>query len=173
MDQLLRLNELSTADAEAEFLKCCGSAKWARDMAAARPFAGCAELLGKCAEISTRLKTEDWLEAFRAHPKIGENSAAKSQTTQEQGWSAQEQSGMQAASAELVSELAIRNREYEARFGFIFIVCATGKSSGEMLAILNRRIHNDPQTELQVAAEEQRKITLLRLQKLLTTAQES
>jgi 2-oxo-4-hydroxy-4-carboxy-5-ureidoimidazoline decarboxylase len=173
MDQLLRLNELSPADAEAEFLKCCGSAKWARDLAAARPFAGRAELLGKCDEISAGLKTEDWLEAFRAHPKIGENSAAKSQTTQEQGWSAQEQSGMQAASAELVSELANRNREYEARFGFIFIVCATGKSSGEMLAIINRRIHNDPQTELQVAVAEQRKITLLRLQKLLRTAQVS
>ena len=80
---------------------------------------------------------------------------------------------MQAASAELVSELANRNREYEARFGFIFIVCATGKSSGEMLAIINRRIHNDPQTELQVAVAEQRKITLLRLQKLLRTAQVS
>jgi len=77
---------------------------------------------------------------------------------------------MQAAATGIVSELANRNREYEARFGFIFIVCATGKSPGELLAILNRRIHNDPQTELRVAAEEQRKITLLRLQKLLTTA---
>lgn len=74
---------------------------------------------------------------------------------------------MQAASADTAAQLASRNREYEARFGFIFIVCATGKSPGEMLAILDRRIHNDPQTELQVAASEQRKITRLRLEKLL------
>ena len=173
MDQLLRLNELSTRDAEDEFLKCCGSAKWAHEMAVARPFAGKAEMLAKAKEVSTGLKTEDWLEAFRAHPKIGEKKAAKDQTAQEQTWSAQEQSAVQAASAEIAEQLAHRNREYEGRFGFIFIVCATGKSPREILAILDGRIHNDPETELQVAAEEQRKITRLRLQKLLVASTES
>ena len=84
-----------------------------------------------------------------------------------QKWSAQEQSGVAAASAEAISQLAERNREYEDRFGFIFVICASGKSSDEMLAILNSRIDNDPQTELRIAAEEQSKITRLRLEKLL------
>jgi OHCU decarboxylase len=162
-----RLNRLTRREAETEFLKCCGSTKWARALAQARPFTSQAELLVKSDQVSDGLTSEDWLEAFRAHPRIGEQKSAKAQTEQEQRWSAQEQSAMQAASADTAAQLASRNREYEARFGFIFIVCATGKSPGEMLAILDRRIHNDPQTELQVAAAEQRKITRLRLEKLL------
>jgi OHCU decarboxylase len=137
-------------------------------MAQARPFASEAELFTQADQVSAGLQTEDWLEAFLAHPKIGEQKATKSQTQQEQRWSAQEQSAMQAASADSTAQLASRNREYEARFGFIFIVCATGKSSGEMLAILNQRLHNDRQTELGIAADEQRKITRLRLEKLLS-----
>jgi OHCU decarboxylase len=168
MSQLQWLNELKTSAAEAEFLKCCGSVAWARAMAQARPFASEEELFTKADQVSDGLQTEDWLEAFRAHPKIGEQKAAKSQTQQEQRWSAREQSAMQAASPDSIAELASRNREYEARFGFIFIVCATGKSSEEMLAILNQRLHNDAQAELEIAADEQRKITRLRLEKLLS-----
>ena len=162
-----RLNELSANEAQAEFLKCCGSTKWARAMTAACPFTSEQELFTRADDISSSLKDEDWLEAFRAHPKIGEQKAATAQTHQEQKWSAQEQSGVDAASAATISQLAERNREYEDRFGFIFIVCASGKSSEEMLAILNSRINNDPQTELRIASEEQRKITHLRLEKLL------
>jgi 2-oxo-4-hydroxy-4-carboxy-5-ureidoimidazoline decarboxylase len=161
------LNRLSRREAETEFLKCCGSTKWARAMAEARPFTSEANLSAKSDQVLDSLRSEDWLEAFRAHPKIGEQKAAKAQTEHEQRWSAQEQSAMQAASAETVAQLAGRNREYEARFGFIFIVCATGKSPHEMLTILDSRIHNDPETELRVAASEQRKITRLRLEKLL------
>ena len=161
------LNELPRPDAEAEFLKCCGSTKWAREMAAARPFADEQELFAKADETSSLLTDEDWLEAFRAHPKIGEQKAATAQSHQEQKWSAQEQSGVGAASAAMISQLAERNREYDERFGFIFIVCASGKSPDEMLAILDSRIDNDPQTELRVASEEQRKIMRLRLEKLL------
>jgi OHCU decarboxylase len=163
------LNRLSEHDAEAEFLKCCGSIAWARAMAQVRPFASDQEVFTKADEIAAGLKTEDWLQAFRAHPKIGEQKAAKSQTEQEQRWSAQEQSAVQTASPDTIAQLASRNREYEARFGFIFIVCATGKSPAEMLTILQQRIRHDPQTELQIAASEQRKITLLRLEKLLAT----
>ena len=163
------LNRLSAGDAESEFLKCCGSIAWARAMAQARPFASHKEVFTKAEQVAAELKTEDWLEAFRAHPKIGEQKAAKSQTEQEQRWSAQEQSAVHAASVDTITELTSRNREYEARFGFIFIVCATGKSPAEMLAILQQRIDHDPETELQLAAQEQRKITLLRLEKLLAT----
>ena len=162
-----RLNELSAHDAQVEFLKCCGSSKWARAMADARPFAGEEELFAKADDISSSLQDEDWLEAFRAHPKIGEKRAAVAQSHQAQKWSAHEQSGVAEASAGTISQLAERNREYEERFGFIFIVCASGKSSDEMLAILNSRIDNEPQTELRIASEEQSKITRLRLEKLL------
>jgi len=164
---LEQLNELPVPEAEAEFLKCCGSRRWARAMANTRPFADKEALFAKVDEVSSSLTEEDWLEAFRAHPKIGEQKAATAQTQQEQNWSAQEQSGVAAASADTVAQLAERNREYEAKFGFIFIVCASGKSSDEMLTILNRRLKNDSQTELTVAAQEQQKITRLRLEKLL------
>ena len=114
------------------------------------------------------MQTEDWLEAFRAHPKIGEKKAGTPQTQTEANWSAQEQSGMNAASVDTVARLAQANRQYEAKFGFIFIVCASGKSSAEMLSLLNHRLDNDPPAELAVAAQEQRKITRLRLEKLLS-----
>jgi len=162
-----RLNELSANEAQAEFLKCCGSTKWAQEMTAARPFATEQELFIRADDISASLEDVDWLEAFRAHPKIGEKKAAIVQSHQEQKWSAQEQSGVSEASAGTISQLAERNRGYEERFGFIFIVCASGKSPDEMLAILNSRIDNEPRTELRIASEEQRKIARLRLQKLL------
>jgi len=131
------------------------------------PFTSVAELLSIADRVWWSLSEADWQEAFRAHPRIGEKKAAAAQSNAAKRWSAQEQSGMAAAAAETIRELAERNREYEQRFGFIFIVCATGKSSDEMLAIINQRIKNDPATELSAAAEEQRKITRLRLEKLL------
>ena len=162
-----QMNRFSREQAEAEFLKCCGSKRWARAMADARPFESTDDLLAKADGIWWSLSEEDWLEAFRAHPKIGEKKAAAAQSEQVRNWSAQEQSGIRAAAADTKAALAAGNQEYERRFGFIFIVCATGKSSEEMLAILNARLQNDPETELRIAAEEQRKITRLRLEKLL------
>jgi OHCU decarboxylase len=161
------LNELSAHTAEAEFLKCCGSTRWASAMTAARPFANNDSLFAKADELWWSLSAKDWLEAFRAHPKIGEKKAAAAQSGQARAWSAQEQSGVASASSQTKDELERLNREYEDQFGFIFIVCASGKSSAEMLSILNSRIRNDRDTELRIAAEEQRKITRLRLEKLL------
>ena len=136
-------------------------------MSAARPFADVDELLTKADSIWRSLSSEDWLEAFRAHPKIGEKKAAAAQSEEAQNWSAQEQSGVKNAKADTVTALAAANRDYEQRFGFIFIVCATGKGSEEMLAILRGRLQNNPATEIGIAAKEQRKITRLRLGKLL------
>jgi OHCU decarboxylase len=164
---LEQLNELPAPDARAEFLKCCGASAWATAMVSARPFATEQELFAKADDVSASLTNDDWLEAFRAHPKIGEKKAATTQTQQEKSWSSQEQSAMQAASADTVARLAEGNHEYEKKFGFIFIVCASGKTSDEMLWILNHRLQNDPETELRVAAQEQQKITHLRLEKLL------
>lgn len=162
-----RINELSEAQAIAEFLKCCGSAVWARQMSDGRPFSNSNELASKADEIWWSLTEQDWLEAFRAHPKIGEKKAAAAQSAEAEAWSAQEQSESERAAAETKTALAEGNREYEERFGFIFIICATGRSAEEMLAALNSRLHKDRPSELRVAAEEQRKITQLRLQKLL------
>ncbi len=164
---LEELNSLTSVAADQELLKCCGSAHWARQMSDARPFGDLAHLTKEADLIWWSLTEEDWLEAFCAHPKIGERKAATDQSQQAQGWSAQEQSGIANAERETVDELAQKNREYAARFGFIFIVCATGKSPAEMLTILRSRIGNDRHDELLVAAEEQRKITRLRLEKLL------
>ena len=167
IQSLHRLNQLSANDAEAEFLKCCGSTRWARAMTEARPFEAVDDVLARADRIWWSLREADWLEAFRAHPKIGEQKAATAQSAEAQKWSAQEQSGVAQAPASTISELAERNREYEDRFGFIFIVCASGKSSEEMLAIINERIRNNAETELRSAAAEQSKITRLRLEKLL------
>ena len=153
--------------AESEFLKCCGSQRWAREMTEARPFADKAQFFDRADEIWWSLSDQDWLEAFRAHPKIGEKKAAAAQSEQAQQWSSHEQAGVAGASASTAAELAERNRDYETKFGFIFIVCATGKSSEEMLEILKARLPNDVSTEIRLAAGEQSKITQLRLEKLL------
>src|SRR4051812_17544491 len=111
MNQWLnRLNELPAADAEAEFLNCCGSQRWAREMTSARPFASVDQLLARADTIWESLSEADWLEAFRAHPKIGEKKAATPQSGDAQKWSAQEQSGVAHASAQTINELARRNR---------------------------------------------------------------
>lgn len=162
-----KLNELSFAEARAELLKCCGSSRWASEIAAGRPFETLEELMAEAGRVWQSLSEADWLEAFRAHPKIGEKKAATTQSAEAQKWSAQEQSGVAAASTQTLNELAERNREYEDRFGFIFIVCASEKSSEEMLAIINERLRNEPNTEIRTAAAEQSRITRLRLEKLL------
>jgi allantoicase len=155
LSPLDRLNAMSAGEVETELLACCGSRAWARRMAGSRPFRSEADLKEKSDQIWRSLGREDWLEAFAAHPRIGETGGR---------WSQQEQAGARGADAETLAEA---NRLYESRFDHIFIVCATGKSAEEMLGLLRARLDNDPETELRVAAEEQRKITNLRLEKLL------
>ena len=164
---LAELNALPAAEAEAAFLTCCGSTRWAREMAARRPFRGPADVHAAADAVWWALEPADWDEAFRAHPRIGERKAALSQGAQAAAWSAQEQAGAAGAGEDAAAALAEGNRAYEARFGRIYIVCATGKTAEEMLAILRARLANDPETELRTAAAEQAKITRLRLEKLL------
>jgi OHCU decarboxylase len=164
---LEHLNSLPGSEAEAEFLKCCGSRNWARQMAAQRPFASTGELLDKADSIWWSLDPTDWLEAFRSHPKIGEKEAAQQTSAEARTWSEQEQSGVQGAAHDTMQAFAESNRAYEQTFGYIFIVCATGKSSEEMLAILRERLNNHPDKELRIAAHEQSLITQLRLRKLI------
>lgn len=159
-----RLNALPQREAEEALLACCGSAEWARRLAAARPFADEEDLATASDRIWRGLSKADWLEAFAAHPRIGASASAGPAPARE--WSRQEQRGAEAAPAETREALARANRDYEARFGHIFIVCASSRSADEMLSIARRRLGNDPDAELAVAAEEQRKITRLRLAKL-------
>lgn len=163
------LNSLPSADAEKELLQCCGSTRWARQMTETRPYATLEALLASANEIWGSLNRNDWLEAFRSHPKIGEKKAADPVSTQARQWSGQEQSGVATASRETVDSLATLNRTYEEKFGFIFIICATGKTSDEMLSTLRERLQHETEDELPIAAAEQSKITELRLKKLLTS----
>jgi len=136
-------------------------------MAARRPFANEAALLAASDEIWLGLAEPDRTEAFRSHPRIGESRAERTTGGQSQAWSAQEQRNVATAADDAKAALSEGNREYERRFGRIFIVCATGKTAPEILEILRRRLRNDTQTELCEAAEQQRQITQLRLRKWL------
>jgi OHCU decarboxylase len=167
MSGLERLNTLPEPETEALLLECCGSRTWARRMVRARPFADRESLLDAADRIWLELDGASWLEAFAAHPRIGERKAAAPQGGRSARWSEQEQSGAAAANASVLAELAEGNRAYEERFGHVFLICATGKSAEEMLARLRERLDNDPATELRIAAEEQRRITRLRIDKLL------
>ena len=158
MTGLERFNALTGPEAEAELFGCCESRRWARRVARARPFSTTDELLESAGRIWDELPDEDRLEAFAAHPRIGERAS---------GRAAREQSGTRGASEETLAALACANRDYEKRFGHIFIVCAADKSAQEMLDLCLGRIHNDPRMELQVASEEQKKIARLRLMELL------
>ena len=172
-DMTLRdLNALD-ADAAARALqRCCGATRWARRMAAARPFASADAMTAQADAVWRALDRADWLEAFAAHPKIGESGTTggagrAGEADRERVWSDEEQRAVAGAVQAIRARLAQANREYEARFGYIFIVCATGKDAVEILDLITRRLTNDPSAELAVAAEEQRKITQLRLAKLL------
>ncbi len=163
---LAQLNVLSREQAERDLLTCCGSRAWAREVAAGRPYADFDSLLAAADRVWLALSPNDWLEAFSKHPRIGER-AARATPEVERGWSEGEQSHARDAAPAVLSQLAMANVEYENRFGHVFLICATGKSADEILQQARQRLHNDPDNELRVAAEEQRCITHLRLRKLL------
>ena len=164
---LARWNRLPVEKAMSTLLPCCGSKAWAQGMVDRRPFTNEAALLAASDEIWQNLTPSDWMEAFGSHPRIGESRASQPPPVQSAAWSAQEQQRVTEADAEAKAALMSANREYEQRFGHIFIVCATGKSAPEILAILQRRLSNDAETELREAAEQQRQITEIRLRKWL------
>ncbi len=164
---IARLDGLTDNEALAEIQKCCGSTRWAKAVLAARPF-GNAAGFHKAAEAAfAPLEKNDWLEAFAAHPRIGDKSALREKA---KGWEVGEQSGANTATDAVLDALIEGNREYEKRFGHIYIVCATGKTAEQMLALLRTRIANTPDHELANAAAEQKEITRLRLRKLLGLA---
>jgi OHCU decarboxylase len=161
---LAELNALSAAAAEALFLECCGSTRWARTMTERRPYPSLNALLAISDEIWANTTAADWAEAFASHPRIGEQAAEGSNHART--WSAGEQNTAAQSGPAARAALAEANARYERRFGRIYLVCATGRTAAELLADLEARLSNDPERELAVAAEEQRKITRLRLEKL-------
>jgi len=161
------LNTLPVQQLKEELLKCCGSPAWVNKMLPFFPAEDLVELLEDAEEEWFKCSPEDWKEAFAHHPKIGDKESLKKKFASTAQWASAEQSGVNEASSETIGALAKANEEYEKKFGYIFIVCATGKSAEEMLGMLTTRLMNDPEEEIEIAADEQNKITKLRLEKLL------
>jgi 2-oxo-4-hydroxy-4-carboxy-5-ureidoimidazoline decarboxylase len=162
---LAQWNGLGLDDAAEVILPCNGSPVWATLLAYNRPFDSLEALFATTDKIWSSLPEEDWQQAFDSHPRLGE-SKAKSATTQSLTWSASEQNAAQTDEATQTT-LAAANRAYEAKFGRIFILCATGRTATDILTILQRRLNNDAATELREAIEQQLLITQLRLRKWL------
>jgi len=167
MADLAWLNRAPEASAAAALFRCCGCAGWARAVSAARPFATAEALRAAAEQEWEKASREDILEAFSHHPRIGDRESLRARFPATHEWSASEQGMAAGADEPTLDELARANREYEARFGHVFIVCAAGKSASEILSMLRDRLTHSPVEELRIAAGEQMKIMRLRLEKLL------
>jgi 2-oxo-4-hydroxy-4-carboxy-5-ureidoimidazoline decarboxylase len=163
---LAQINAWADDEAIAAFRRCCGATRWAEQMARLRPFDSEATLFEAAERVWWALTPADWLEAFAAHPKIGDRDALRARFAATAAWSAREQAGVDGAPEDVLQALADANERYHARFGYIFIVCATGKTAEEMLALIRQRLSSDPGLEIRIAAAEQAKITRIRLEKL-------
>lgn len=160
-------NRLTPAQAKEELFKCCGSTTWVNLMMQEFPFDSVLKVKETAEKAWLVCKENDFLEAFTHHPKIGEKPSAN-KTNHSDKWAAQEQSGVDKAQLSLLNELKELNQAYASKYGFIYIVCATGKSAGEMLHLLKERINNSIEKEIAIAAAEQNKITHLRIDKLFS-----
>lgn len=156
--------DLATPDESRRLLnRACGSSRWVDRMLARRPFGSRSALLSAADEEWRALGEEDWREAFTHHPTIGDRESLRQRFPETHALSAREQSGVDGAPDAVLDALAEGNRRYEQKFGYIFIVCATGLSADSLLAMLTDRLVNDPAREIQIAGAEQAKITALRL----------
>ena len=164
---LEQLNRLQAAAARGALERCCGAARWVERVCGARPFADRAALDEAAEGAFAGLERADWLEAFAHHPRIGDLASLRAKYASTAAWAGEEQRGAAGAGEDALAALAAGNRAYEDRFGYIFIVCATGKSADEMLSLLRARLPHSPEREMRIAAEEQMKITRLRLERLL------
>jgi 2-oxo-4-hydroxy-4-carboxy-5-ureidoimidazoline decarboxylase len=164
---LARWNSLDPVAAAREALPCCGSHAWATAFAARRPIADEASLIEASSSIWFALPKEAWQEAFDSHPRIGQKHPQTHATEESLRWSTQEQRTALSDDDAVKLALEEENQRYERKFGRIFIICAAGKTSDEILAILETRMQNDATTELREAAEQQRQITQLRLHRWL------
>ncbi|MGY3089699.1 2-oxo-4-hydroxy-4-carboxy-5-ureidoimidazoline decarboxylase [Hymenobacter sp. UYAg731] len=165
IDELNSLPKPALAEA---LQKCCGSTTWVENILAAFPVSDDETLMDEANTAWNKLSEADWREAFTHHPKIGGDvEALHAKFASTSTWAEGEQASVKEASQETLEALATGNEDYERKFGYIFIVCATGKSADEMLTLLQARLSNKPEDEILIAAGEQNKITRLRLEKLL------
>jgi 2-oxo-4-hydroxy-4-carboxy-5-ureidoimidazoline decarboxylase len=164
---LAELNQANKLNLIRELMRCCGSLNWAAQLADQRPYPSKQELLIASDRIWSACTKSDGLEAFSHHPKIGDTASLKKKFASTSEWAGGEQAGVQSATEQTIVDLAKGNEAYEHKFGYIFIVCATGKTAEEMLVLLNARIGNTPDVEFEIAKQEQNKITHLRLEKLI------
>lgn len=162
-----QINTLPRDELFIEFEKCCGSSTWVERMVNSRPFYDEDSMHEVSDKIWKSVSSQDFLEAFTHHPQIGDVDSLKKKFASTANWAGNEQQGASLASDDVLLALKTGNDKYLERFGFIFIVCATGKTAQEMLNLLNDRLPNDEAIELHIAAGEQNKITHLRLDKLL------
>ena len=163
------LNTLEPVDAADQFRRLCGAEEWIARMVDARPFADDAAVALAAEHTFDAMPPDAWLDAFACHPRIGDLDSLRMKFAGNDTWSSGEQAGAAASDERTLQRLADGNEAYLDRFGYIFIVCATGKSAAEMLGLLEARLSNSAEAELPVAAAEQRKITQLRVQKLIAT----
>ncbi len=168
---LSEINALPPEEASSTFERCCGSQKWIHTMTVSRPFHSPDDLFLRAESIWNNLEETDWKEAFAHHPKIGGMDLLRRKFLAVRTWAEDEQAGTGIASEAALRALAVENVKYERKFGYIFIVCATGKSADEMLLLLRERLRNHPDEELRISAGEQSKITRLRLEKLFRAQQ--
>lgn len=161
------LNALNVADATAAFGTCCTSETWMQGMANSRPFTSVEHAQKAGLDVWAKCNEADFLQAFEGHPKIGDVSSLRKKYANTKGLASNEQSGVNVATEDTLQALSDGNNEYDEKYGFIFIVYATGKSAGEMLELLQARLPNDRAQELKNAGVEQSKITALRINKLL------
>ena len=164
---LAQLDAMPDTEAAFKLAACCGSSKWVAAMVARRPYRTRDELLAVSDDVARSLGPEDWLEAFAYHPRIGERKSAATASSVAAAWASSEQAASSTASIATREALALANVEYEQRFGYIFIICANGRSAGDILAELRKRIRNEADDELAIAAAEQQQITRDRLEKLI------
>ena len=164
---LPELNQLPPDQLKAALVTCCGSTAWVTGMARVFPVESTESLLEQAGVSWFSLAEHDWREAFSHHPKIGDIDSLRKKFATTRTWAEGEQAGVSTASQRVLEALAEGNAQYEAKFGYIFIVCATGKTADEMLEILNSRLPNPPDVEIRIARQEQQKITVIRLEKLL------
>lgn len=161
------LNELSMTERYEKLLLCCGSAAWASQLNESFPVASFDHMLERSDAIWANVSKEDAMEAFSHHPKIGDIKSLEKKFASTKEWAGNEQSGVNTATHDVLRALSKGNEDYEQKFGYIFIVCATGKSADEMLTLLHKRLPNDAELEWKIAAAEQNKITHIRLNKLI------
>jgi 2-oxo-4-hydroxy-4-carboxy-5-ureidoimidazoline decarboxylase len=164
MEPWIRLDRAPIEEARGLLTACCGSTRWVDRMLDRRPYGSRTALLTAAREEWFALTPNDWRDAFSHHPKIGGRDALRARFAATRHLSAREQSGVGGAPEDVLEALADGNREYERKFGYIFIVCASGRSADEMLALLRARLHNDTEPEILIAAREQARITELRLE---------